>query len=529
MNNHEEIVCWVILMVATMAIMMFIAYRIYRALDKRISIRFADVPLPALGPFDGPGVSCTCEHACSMHIIQPESMVVGSNFTSVPRSKVPKVQAGVYSVEESGRLRSYLGVATRINDWLIVPTHVIVAHEIVAIISNTPEPIAHKFDANKFEPIEGDLSAMRMAESSFSKLGLTKAAISILDGPSVVSVTSTTKDPEVSFGTLINDPKVFGYVIFRGSTKGGFSGAAYMVGKQVAGIHLGGGVMNYGISASYIQALLTKPEETAEWLTRIRQKKGVIRYQRSKYAPDEAVVFVNGKYHTVDLALLDEDVEVPAGMLSAPAREVEVNVHETFPPQYRDAVEPIVDTINQAVDSLRSKNLEMAEQCSASQAQEFMTLYNDKMIEMNEKFMMLQALQDSVANRYRELQLLVVQIPKTEMEGREVLVKEIEKIKVELTAIKMLKTSANVEAASVKVIPPLVKKAKASAEASTLFDKMEAAGIKLSDVVQALLDRGLVAKVAVGPVGNAVTTPVITTAQQDPKQTKASTSKASNA
>jgi len=478
-------------------------------------VKFEDVPLPSIDPFNGPGASCTCEHACKVHHhMELESIRVNSTFKSVPRSRIPKVQAGVYSVDEKGKLIQYLGTVTRIDQWLLSAWHTICDHETIAILSNAPEPIAHKFDVSKFVPIEGDLYGIRMEEREFSKLGLVKAKIATLDGPLVGSITSSSKDPKISFGTLIHDAKLFGYLIYHGSTEGGFSGAPYMTGNQIAGIHSGGGQLNFGLSASYIQALLTKPEDTAEWLTKVKRKRGSLRYQRNKYNPDEAIVFVDGRFHTVDLKVVQGEIEVQGQgpydqKVLYPDYEGEVNVNPSFPPQYKEEAEVVSTMINEAVSEITSKNLEVAEQeCSASQAEEYMKMYNSMMERMNEATMLLQSLQNSVSDRYRENQLLVTQLKKSD-EGRKVVVDEIEKLKKELTEIKTLKTFVNVEASSVKEIPKSVKKALKRKEVfslgNSIIQKLTELGLDINDVGTAIDQYKANKLAAAEPVGNAET------------------------
>jgi len=313
----------------------------FRALKYSIS----DIPLPGFNPFDGPTVTCTCENSCQKHVTQLESAVVGCNFISVPRSKIPKVQVALYSMTNNSRLEKYLGAAVRIGDYLVAPHHVLAASEKFGALSNSEPATAFWLDAANFESLDGDLVATSLSESSFALLGLAKANLATVDGPSMAAITSASRTPEISFGVLNHDPKIFGGMIFGGSTKGGFSGAAYMIGKQIAGIHLGGGVVNYGVNATYIQALLRKPE-TAEWLNMLRKKNGPLKYSRSKFNPDEAQVFAYGRYHTIDLALLEGDIEEPAGDTYMPAREVEVNMSESFPPQYVDVAAPLVEAVN---------------------------------------------------------------------------------------------------------------------------------------------------------------------------------------
>jgi hypothetical protein len=494
------------------------------------TVKFSDVPLPGIDPFNGPGASCTCEHACKIHHhMELESVRVNSTFKAVPRSRIPKVQAGIYSVDEKGKLVQYLGTVTRIDQWLLTAWHTVCDHETIAILSNAPEPIAHKFDVNKFEPIEGDLYGIRMEESMFSKLGLVKAKVASLDGPLVASITSSSKDPKISFGTLVHDAKLFGYVIYHGSTEGGFSGAPYMTGNQIAGLHSGGGQLNFGLSASYIQALLTKPEDTAEWLTKVKRKRGTLRYQRNKYNPDEAIVFVDGRFHTVDLKIVQGEIEVQGQgpydqKVLYPDYEGEVNVSPSFPPQYKEEAEVVSTMINEAVAEVASKNLQMAEQeCSATQAEEYMKMYNAMMERMNEATMLLQSLQNSVSDRYRENQLLVTQLKKSD-EGRKVVVEEIEKLKKELTEIKSLKTFVNVEASSVKEIPKPVKRALRRKEAlnlgNSIIEKIVAMGLDISDVGTAIEQYKASKMAAAEPVGNVeIIRATLTEAANMPKTT----------
>jgi len=495
-----------------------------------VRVLYRDVPLPGIGPFDGPGATCTCEHACTKHGVQLESAIVGSNFTTVPRSKIPKVQAAVYSVARDGKLSRYLGVATRIGDWLVVPQHVIAAEEVVSLLSMATDPaLSYKIETINFEPIEGDLSAMKLSEEGFSKLGMVKASMASMDGSTMASVTSSSKDPEVSFGTLTHDTKIFGGMIFQGSTKGGFSGAPYMVGKQIAGIHLGGGVVNYGLNATYIFALLQKPEETAEWLLKLRKKNGPLRYSRSKFDPSEAQVFVYGRYHTVDIALLEGDIEEPAGEIYMPNREVEVevNVAQSFPPQYLNVAGPLVDTLVEATNDLMlmkatmvPKNSLTAELSSAD-AEAYIVRLMGHMEKIDEKTALLQGLQNSVSDRYREVQMILAKLPKGS-ESREEVVKENEKLKEELREIKQFKTSANVETSLLRAIPKPVQQARAKKEARReLVTKMQMTPNDLESTIQALVEAGIVSRVA-GPVGNAEITTASTSGSQSISETKPS-------
>ncbi len=474
----------------------YFAFCVFGYFDRRKrTVEFKTVPLPTLGPFDGPDVSCTCKNACDRHTSLPESAIIGSNFTSVPISKIPRVQLPLYSVDESGNLHRFLGSAIRVGDYLVVPYHIIVAFDVVAglvMAGRLPKP--YKLDTKDFVKIDGDVAAMKMAESTFSVMGLVKAGIAPVESDMMSSICSSTKEPEISFGLVMNDKKVFGGLIFHGSTKGGFSGSPYMSGSQLVGMHLGGGMVNYGVSASYIHALLVKPEDTAEWLQRVRRRRGPLIYQRSKFHPGEAIVFVNGKYVTVDLDVLEEeDVQEDGKVTSEEVRFGEINRAENFPPQYCDTADMVVTAINGAVleHQERSLNLTAAGEYPADQADQYLEWHQKMVSQLDEKVMLLQSVADSLSNRYREVERLLLTV---KGEGREAVVAENEQIKKELTAVNKLKKDANVEISSVKVIPKEVKKAKASKANASLLDQV-AVHYSIEKIIRALEERGLVKKI----------------------------------
>jgi len=169
-------------------------------------------------------------------------------------------------------------------------------------------------------------------------------------------------------------------------------------------------------------------------------------------------------------------------------------------------------------------------ECSATQAEDYMKMYNAMMERMNEATMLLQSLQNSVSDRYRESQVLVTKMKKSD-EGRKVVVEEIEKLKKELTEIKSLKTFVNVEASSVKEIPKPVKRAIKRKEAMNLglsiIDKILAMGLDLQDVGTAI-DQYKASKMAAAePVGNVETIRATLTEAANTPRMSPSTSQAS--
>lgn len=311
---------------------------------------------------------------------QPESMISNRHLIPTVEAKTPVWQCGIYA--KSGETMHFLGSGNRIGAYLLIPFHITVtAIDLYAgrlVKSSTKKPM-RKYIRIIEKPIHvsGDLVAFRMPDDFFTTLQMRSAKVGFVDGKTLVSITSSAppmKDsgPETAIGDLCEDVAVFGGLVFGGSTRRGFSGAGYVSGSSLLGIHLGGGPANYGIAASYVMALLSKPEGTAEWLESVRKQKGKIRFQRTRDV-DEVIVNVNGRYHTVDRHYLsEEDVMVYAdGELDVDEnlREPEVAVFSASKPGYVDTDDLIQDT-KEIVERIESKNFEVAESLSSASAME---------------------------------------------------------------------------------------------------------------------------------------------------------------
>lgn len=154
--------------------------------------------------------------------------------------------------------------------------------------------------------IDTDLVGFQITSNEAALVGAKKAVIqgSIPDRGTVARITGPMG--EGSTGVLKADPVVFGQLIYSGSTVAGFSGAGYVVTRQVAGIHCAGGTRNVGYSLRLAYVTLAhlckiKSEDTDDWL------RDVITKKRSKVVVDLAWqhldsqrIFVRGQYHIVD-------------------------------------------------------------------------------------------------------------------------------------------------------------------------------------------------------------------------------------
>lgn len=119
-------------------------------------------------------------------------------------------------------------------------------------------------------------------------------------GSKLVQLTSSHAVDNSSLGMLTKTAP-FGMFEFTGSTRPGFSGAVYVCGTRVVGMHLGGGVQNLGYSASYIHNLLFRPEssERAALLRLVEAGLGD-EVVWDSVAPEEWQAEHKGRYYRID-------------------------------------------------------------------------------------------------------------------------------------------------------------------------------------------------------------------------------------
>lgn len=236
--------------------------------------------------------------------VTPESAVAGSEERCMT---FPKFQALVGYSEAS--VFNVVGNAVRLDDWLMVPDHVkssVGSRKIEVRTQDGKRGITlTDAEVNDLEVVDTDMCALRLSVGRWAELGLR--------APSVVSHMSEDSGAYVSIvgafgrgttGTL-HHSKLFGKVNYASSTFRGYSGAAYCSGTQLAAIHLHGGTVNSGYSASYLLALLKhlnkiKDEDTADWMERCKRAGARVVVDDQWRDLDECRIRVNGRYHIVD-------------------------------------------------------------------------------------------------------------------------------------------------------------------------------------------------------------------------------------
>lgn len=212
-----------------------------------------------------------------------------------------------------------LGNAVRMDRWLLIPDHVKCAVGAGTLELrgndgqklNIDREISDRPEFGKFYVLDTDLLVLEMSEAEFSKVGLAKCralpAIPEQKGSycSVVGAFGKGTTGNLTHSTI------FGQVNYTGSTFQGYSGAGYFAGSQLAGIHIHGGVMNGGYSASYLWAEIhhlwkVKPEDSSAWLEEEIKKGADVKVDPRWHDVDEKRIRVNGRYHIVSADTLTQ-------------------------------------------------------------------------------------------------------------------------------------------------------------------------------------------------------------------------------
>lgn len=259
--------------------------------------------------------------------MSPESMRAGSElYTQLPE----RFQCGLYRME--GSTKVFLGSATRIGDWLVACKHSLVdsmePYTLILqvngqnpLVAQTVQPILSETRSSQYlgswHEVGSDIAAARIQNPI---PGLAKAEVGPVASATHVRAKSARTvagkyQQNSSVGMIEDfwDGKAFGMLSYKGSTIGGFSGAVYLFGNRVLGIHAGGGSINYGFAAAWIKAhldhldrKLAKPGVVTESPTGVALRRAL---QRAKFSdvevsntgdPDEIQVKVGGRYFIMD-------------------------------------------------------------------------------------------------------------------------------------------------------------------------------------------------------------------------------------
>ncbi|APG75635.1 hypothetical protein [Hubei sobemo-like virus 43] len=233
----------------------------------------------------------------------PESAVPGSEERPMTP---PKGQALVGFSDGSSFM--VVGCAVRMEDWLVMPDHVksALGDRRLEIRSMDHKRVVtlHNAEVEAMQLVDTDLLAVQLSPARFSEIGLAKVTV----GPNLAEKFGAFSAIVGAFGKgttgTVKHAQLFGKITYTGSTFKGYSGAAYMAGTQLVGIHLHGGTVNAGYSASYVLAMLKhmfriKDEGSDEWLEGMRRQGAEVVVDQDWRDMDECRIRVAGRYHII--------------------------------------------------------------------------------------------------------------------------------------------------------------------------------------------------------------------------------------
>lgn len=223
---------------------------------------------------------------------------------------------------------TFIGYGIRFEAGLVLPHHVWQCARGGFLIGPTGKQVGLE---GKLTMISTDLAIVDIPNKSWSTLGVKVAkpipvagnTFSEASGNPLLDDGIVQLQGHRSFGYL--EPASFGMLHYGGSTRRGMSGCGYYVGDKLAGLHIGGGLVNHGYAASYIQAITSHGEATEDYLLDLvkRRKRG-LDYRRVPGLVGEVAVCLPGGKFTVmeeddalDLNILGEELfKSPEGAVS---------------------------------------------------------------------------------------------------------------------------------------------------------------------------------------------------------------------
>ncbi|APG75815.1 hypothetical protein 1 [Hubei diptera virus 13] len=187
--------------------------------------------------------------------IQYEAMQAGSEFREgeVPKFQVRVLLPGVF-------VNSHQGYGIRVENWLVLPTHVLTGSEILLEGSRGRVVIPTDHEPSKLHP---DVAYVWLEDSQWTTLG-TRSAKTI---PITSCHVRCTGQKGYSMGT-VNKTNIIGVLRYSGSTVPGMSGAAYVAQDRVVGMHTGASMeKNLGVAAAlFVNELKKKIKNEAIFL-----------------------------------------------------------------------------------------------------------------------------------------------------------------------------------------------------------------------------------------------------------------------
>lgn len=231
---------------------------------------------------------------------EPERMVAGSEFMSMP---LPAFQVYVQAMVDEVWVN--VGCAFRVPAGIVTAHHVIMNTDRLRLVNGKGKSCDVKSSDFDVNTDLGDFALLR--ELSPVLQGMVTSANFVKVQPPSAMVMATGVG-QTSLG-LLTPGSHFGMVNYQGSTTRGFSGSAYYLGKNVYGMHLGCGSLNFGYSGSFLKAVLTREEASEDYYLSKLSRGMQHQLQINPSDPDEVIVHMGGAYLKLDKADYDRAMD----------------------------------------------------------------------------------------------------------------------------------------------------------------------------------------------------------------------------
>lgn len=217
----------------------------------------------------------------------------------------PSWQFSVWRAQ-GGDKKTLVGHGCRISGHLVVNYHVLSTAPqdqlYLAIIRPGKETVVQSMATFVFTELLPDICVCPIASlKGVQFTGLKEARVKHVQGFQPAYIATDFPDNNASTAAVINHPEAWGMLQYKGSTRPGFSGATYVHGSSLFGIHCHGGLQNVGYSASYV-ALKLKNNESSDYfaLQAMLNSSRDRDYQSHRVNPDEYEIRYQGRYFIIE-------------------------------------------------------------------------------------------------------------------------------------------------------------------------------------------------------------------------------------
>ncbi|APG75742.1 hypothetical protein 1 [Shuangao sobemo-like virus 3] len=234
----------------------------------------------------------------STRIIQ-ESIRAGSTESAANpphfQCMIGYVDSGVFTA---------VGAAIRIHDVLVMPRHVYdQCMERPAAYGNRTKNIVNLVNFECID-MDTDLIMVKTTKDALATIGMAIPSIQNCIPIAGTNVNIVGIENAGTTGNLQLSEVNFGCTVYHGTTKPGYSGAAYFAGPRLVGMHSHGGPLNGGYSASFILAMVNHflskiPEDSDKWLAQQFRAGKEIKFDLGWGSLDTERIQIGGEFHIV--------------------------------------------------------------------------------------------------------------------------------------------------------------------------------------------------------------------------------------